>query len=133
MTAASFKAVPTQDDLAALDRDLSFHPVVNPTPEALTPEQVERFNRDGYLMPFRIFDEAEVADLRAYFDRLLAKYSPRGRTATRSARRTCGTAGCRTCSRTRGSWRSCQRPARPETWSRGGRTSSARCRATARR
>jgi non-heme Fe2+,alpha-ketoglutarate-dependent halogenase len=69
----TFKAVPSQDELAAMNRDLRFHPVVNPAPKALTPEQVERFNRDGYVKPFRIFDDAEAADLRAYFDRLLAK------------------------------------------------------------
>ena len=73
MSATTFKAVPTQEDLAALDRDLSFHPVVNPSPKTLTPAQVDRFNRDGYLKPFRIFDPVEADELRAYFDNLLAK------------------------------------------------------------
>jgi hypothetical protein len=45
----------------------------------LTPEQVARFNRDGYLMPFRVFSDAEVADLRRYFDGLLAKYLAEGK------------------------------------------------------
>lgn len=67
----TFKAVPTQEDLAALDRDLSFHPVVNPNPKILTPAQVEQFNREGYLKPLRIFDQQEADDLRVYFDRLL--------------------------------------------------------------
>jgi hypothetical protein len=74
----NFKPVPTQEELATLNRDLSFHPVVNTTPKALTQEQIHRFNRDGYLKPFRIFDEAEAADLRAYFDRLLAKVLAEG-------------------------------------------------------
>ena len=39
----------------------------------LTPEQIDRFNRDGYLMPFRIYTRREVADLRTYFDGLLAQ------------------------------------------------------------
>ncbi len=43
----TFKAVPTQDDLAALNRDLRFHAVVNPRPATLEPAQIERFNRDG--------------------------------------------------------------------------------------
>jgi non-haem Fe2+, alpha-ketoglutarate-dependent halogenase len=73
MSAPTFKAVPTQEDLAALDRDLSFHPVVNPAPKVLTPEQVDRFNREGYLKPFLIFDQDEADDLRAYFDNLLEK------------------------------------------------------------
>jgi hypothetical protein len=74
----TFKAVPTADELAALNRDLRFHPVVNPTPKTLTPEQIERFNRDGYLNPFRVFDEREADGLRAYFDRLLAKVLAEG-------------------------------------------------------
>jgi len=69
---ATFKPVPTPEDLAALDRDLSFHPVVNPRPKTLTPAQIERFNREGYLKPFRVFDPREADDLRAYFDKLLA-------------------------------------------------------------
>src|SRR5687768_932502 len=68
----TFKAVPTAEDLAALNRDLSFHPVVNPHPKTLTPAQIEQFNREGYLRPFRIFDPAEADDLRAYFDNVLA-------------------------------------------------------------
>ena len=77
----TFKAVPTQDELAALNRDLSFHPVVNPHPATLTPDQVDRFNRDGYLKPFRIFEPREADDLRAYFDRLLANVLAGGGTS----------------------------------------------------
>src|SRR5688572_12335955 len=82
MTApTTFKAVPTQEELAALNRDLRFHPVANPNPKALTPDQIDRFNREGYLKPFRIFDETEATDLRAYFDRLLAKVLAEGGTS----------------------------------------------------
>ena len=69
----TFKAVPTQEELAALNRDLSFHPVVNPHPETLTSTQIDQFNRDGFLKPFRIFEQDEADDLRSYFDRLLAQ------------------------------------------------------------
>jgi hypothetical protein len=75
----SFNAVPGQDELLAVDRDLSFHPCTGTAPKVLTPEQVARFNRDGYLMPFRIFSGAEIADLRSYFDRLLAEYVAEGK------------------------------------------------------
>lgn len=78
---APFKAVPSQDELAALNRDLRFHPAVNPNPQALTRAQLDQFNRDGYLKPFRIFDAAEAADLRAYFDRLLADVLATGGTS----------------------------------------------------
>jgi hypothetical protein len=74
----AFKTVPGQDELADVPRDLSFHPCPNPTPKVLTPEQVARFNRDGYLLPLRLFSESEVADLRRYFDELLAKYLAEG-------------------------------------------------------
>lgn len=53
-------------------RDLAFKPVANPAPRVLTAEQIERYNRDGYLMPFPIYNAAGAARNRAYFDRLLA-------------------------------------------------------------
>ncbi len=76
----SFNAIPGQDDLAAVERDLSFHPSsTSITPKVLTRDQIERFNREGYLMPFRIFSDTEIAELRAYFDQLLAKYLAEGK------------------------------------------------------
>src|SRR3954447_25884301 len=75
----SFQAIPGQDDLQQVERDLSFHPSTNTAPKVLTREQVERFNRDGYLLPLRIFDDAEVRELRSYFDNLLAKYVSEGK------------------------------------------------------
>lgn len=75
----TFQPVPAGDDLAAIDRDLSFHPSTTTDPRVLTREQVERFNRDGYLMPFRFFDAVEIADVRSYFDRLLARYATEGK------------------------------------------------------
>ncbi|MDB5312508.1 MAG: hypothetical protein JWO38_6710 [Gemmataceae bacterium] len=75
----TFKAVPGQDELGATTRDLSFHPCTNPAPKVLTPDQIARFNRDGYLMPLRVFSAAEIADLRRYFDGLLARYTAEGK------------------------------------------------------
>lgn len=75
----SFQAIPGQDELHRVARDLSFHPSTTAAPKVLTPEQVARFNRDGYLLPFRIFDTAEANELRAYFDALLAKYTAEGK------------------------------------------------------
>lgn len=75
----TFNAIPGQDDLSAVARTLDFHPSTTTDPKVLTAEQVARFNRDGYLKPFRIFSDAEVADLRAYFDRLLQKYTAEGK------------------------------------------------------
>ncbi|QEL13384.1 phytanoyl-CoA dioxygenase family protein [Limnoglobus roseus] len=75
----TFNAIPGQEELAGMPRDLSFHPCTNANPRVLTREQIERFNRDGYLMPFRFFDAAEIADLRGYFDRLLTQYVAEGK------------------------------------------------------
>ena len=68
-----FTAVLDPNDLANLPRDLSFHPVKNDSPKVLTQEQVEQFNREGYVKGIRVYDDAEIAGIRAYFDRLLAK------------------------------------------------------------
>ncbi len=76
----SFKAVPGHDELAAVRRDLAFHPsATTGSFKVLTPAQVGRFNREGYLLPFRIFSDAEVANLRRYFDGLLTKYAAEGK------------------------------------------------------
>jgi hypothetical protein len=75
----TFNALPGQDELTAVNRDLSFHPSTNTAAQLLAPEQVAAFNRDGYLKPFRIFDDREIAELREYFDKLLAKYVAEGK------------------------------------------------------
>src|SRR5438067_3138760 len=74
-----FKTIPGHDELSGIPRDLSFHPCHNPAPKVLTPQQVEQFNRDGYLKPLRVFSDAEIADVRRYFDALLARYTAEGK------------------------------------------------------
>jgi ectoine hydroxylase-related dioxygenase (phytanoyl-CoA dioxygenase family) len=39
----------------------------------LSREQIEAFNRDGYLRPVPIFNSEEIAGIRSYFDALLAR------------------------------------------------------------
>lgn len=58
--------------------DLSFRPVTNPTPKKLTPEQIEQYNRLGYVAPFDAYSHDEIAALRRYFDKLLADMGPDG-------------------------------------------------------
>jgi hypothetical protein len=53
------------------ERDLSFVPVVNALPKKLTSEQIEQYNTDGYVKPFRIFAGSDVDANRDYFDSLL--------------------------------------------------------------
>ena len=44
-----FRAVPRPDDIEGMERDLRFHPSTTEAPQALSPQQVESFNRDGFL------------------------------------------------------------------------------------
>lgn len=53
------------------DTGLDFVPVVNPNPKRLTQEQIEYYNREGYIRPLQIFDAEQAQQCRAYFDHLL--------------------------------------------------------------
>ncbi len=75
----TFNAIPGQKELTVVERDLTFHPSTNASPSLLTAQQIASFNRDGYLKPFRIFNADEIADLRGYFDKLLAQYVAEGK------------------------------------------------------
>src|ERR1022692_930274 len=70
---SEFKAVPDQNDLATLPRDLRFHPATNDRPRNLSREQIDRFNREGYIAGLTAYSPAEIVAIRAYFDRLLSK------------------------------------------------------------
>jgi non-haem Fe2+, alpha-ketoglutarate-dependent halogenase len=69
----TFAITPDQQDLSRMERDLRFHPCTNPAPSVLTRDQIDRFNRDGYLNCLRVFSPAEADANRRYFDALLAK------------------------------------------------------------
>ena len=71
--------LPTAEDLHRVERDLRFHPSTVSNPRTLTPDEIARFNRDGYLKPIRIFPTAEITDIRRYFDDLLARTLAAGR------------------------------------------------------
>lgn len=68
-----FKAVLDPSDLGSIPRDLRFHPTRNPQPKVLTQDQIEQFNRDGYIKGIRIYSGEEITTIRRYFDDLLAK------------------------------------------------------------
>ena len=53
-------------------RDLSFLPADPAAARTLTPGQVEAYNREGYLRPFRVYNGLQADANRAYFDYLLA-------------------------------------------------------------
>jgi non-haem Fe2+, alpha-ketoglutarate-dependent halogenase len=64
--------------LAEVPRDLRFQPRINPAPKAITLDQVEQFNREGYLKLFQIYNSVEIAGIRSYFNRLLTRYTAEG-------------------------------------------------------
>lgn len=53
-------------------RDIRFHPADPAGATTLSPEQVERYNVDGFLSGLEVFAADEVAGLRTYVDDLLA-------------------------------------------------------------
>lgn len=70
-TSPKFEITPDDVQLDELDRDLSFHPAATANPVVLTPEQIGCYNKDGYVKPLDIYSPGEIADIRAYFDRIL--------------------------------------------------------------
>lgn len=80
-TNTRFRPIPRQEEIAGLERDLRFHPSTVATPRVLTREQVDAFNRHGYVKGLRALDRAEVAEHRAYFDDLLARVLAAGGTS----------------------------------------------------
>ncbi|QDT30817.1 phytanoyl-CoA dioxygenase family protein [Thalassoglobus polymorphus] len=73
-----FKMIPDQEELDQMERDLSFYPSKVTSPKILSNEQVEHFNREGYVRPIPIFDDAEIKDIRSYFDELLNRVIAEG-------------------------------------------------------
>jgi hypothetical protein len=68
-----FAMSPSEAELQQSSRDLRFFPCHNDKPALLSREDLQRFNRDGFLTGLRIFDQNEIAGHRAYFDSLLQK------------------------------------------------------------
>jgi phytanoyl-CoA dioxygenase PhyH len=73
-----FRTIPKTDELDRIERDLRFHPSTIQDPQFISREQVEAFNREGYLKGLRIFSAEEMAEHRVYFDALLAQVLAEG-------------------------------------------------------
>ncbi len=66
------KVIPDQDQLAELKRDLRFWPISKDHhPTSLNCNQIDGFNRYGYLTGIGIFNQEEMNLYRSEFDRLL--------------------------------------------------------------
>lgn len=70
---------PTPEQLAELPREIGFVPAENESPVHLSTDQIAEYNREGYLLPFDGLDERESAELRAFFDGVLAAFVELGR------------------------------------------------------
>ena len=73
-----FKQMPTPEDLVRMSRDLQYHPVRNEHPSVLTREQINTFNEQGYLKPFRVYSDAEIGVIRDEFDGMIEQVMARG-------------------------------------------------------
>ncbi len=58
--------------------DLSFRPTVNSAPKRMTADQIAHYNSEGFIQPFDIYSGAEIADIRAYVDGLIADMGEAG-------------------------------------------------------
>jgi len=70
---SQFQILPDESELKAMGRDLRFYPVSNDHPKKLTQEQLEHYNRLGYIAPLDVYSAEEIGAIRAYFDDLLAR------------------------------------------------------------
>jgi non-haem Fe2+, alpha-ketoglutarate-dependent halogenase len=73
-----FSTIPTEAELAAIQRDLRFHPVENSSPHKLSIAQVEHYNTQGYIAPLDVYSPSEILGIREYFDELLAQVVAEG-------------------------------------------------------
>ena len=61
-----------------MNRQLKFFPITNSNPKKLTPDQIEHFNKWGYIFPLDVFNQDETEANRAYFENLMQKASKAG-------------------------------------------------------
>ena len=72
---------PTSTQLSQLERDFRFHPSPVTAPARLTRQQVDAFNRDGYVKGLRIFSPEQAVSVARYFDDLLDRTLAAGGTS----------------------------------------------------
>jgi non-heme Fe2+,alpha-ketoglutarate-dependent halogenase len=67
------------DVLDEAERDLAFRRCGVHAPRRLSRQQIDHFNTRGYILPIEVFSAAEMAEIRAYFDALLARVLGEGK------------------------------------------------------
>lgn len=73
-----FSVVPSEDELKAIGRDLRFHPAASEEASVLSAEQVEGYNKHGYVAPLDVYTQEEITSIREYFDNLLVRVQQAG-------------------------------------------------------
>ena len=74
-----FAIIPDRASIATVDRDIRFFPTSNQAPRTLSSQDIDAWNRDGYLGPLDVYDRDAITDIRSYFDGLLADAFAEGR------------------------------------------------------
>ena len=54
-----FAIIPDRESIASVDRDIRFFPSETKSPQDLSLEQIETWNRDGYLGPLDVYSKSE--------------------------------------------------------------------------
>ncbi|WP_146403350.1 phytanoyl-CoA dioxygenase family protein [Planctomycetes bacterium CA13] len=73
-----FDIIPTRESIASVERDIRFFPSQTQSPHWLSLDQIAEWNETGYLCPLDVYNDNEIADIRAYFDELLADVIAQG-------------------------------------------------------
>ena len=79
-------AEPTEEELRQVIRELKFVEASNENPQFLSPSQIEKYNEQGYLMPFDGLSSSEISDLRNFLIEFWPKHWLREKTVIPSAR-----------------------------------------------
>ena len=72
---------PSAEELSALDRDIRFLPSETENLNWLARNQVDQFNKQGFLAPFEGLSRTETVGLRNYFDGMLDAFRNLGRSS----------------------------------------------------
>ncbi|MEO1749830.1 MAG: phytanoyl-CoA dioxygenase family protein [Pseudomonadota bacterium] len=64
--------------MLSVAQDLRFKPVGTNAPKRLSKDQIDAYNRNGFVQPFEIFSASEMAEIRGYINRLMSDLGPNG-------------------------------------------------------
>ncbi|TWT70489.1 phytanoyl-CoA dioxygenase family protein [Crateriforma conspicua] len=74
-----FAIIPDRDSIGTVDRTIQFFPSQTTAPKRLRTDDIKRWNETGFLGPLDVYDEAEITDIRKFFDDLLQKTLAEGK------------------------------------------------------